>query len=249
MLCSREQTILAESEREALLRFTGLTSGELVWVQLDYEPFPKIDLTEWDGIILCGSRFDSSADEADKSPLQRDVEQHLRDLYSQIVPADFPFLGLCYGLGTLTSFLGGTVDSRYTEEISAPALTLTAEGKADPLLKGLPDTFRAYVGHHEAVSGLPAEMTLLVSGEVAPVQMTRVGHNVYATQFHPELDLDGINLRIEIFADAGYYSPTDRPLVEARVRGVDTKPAHLVLRNFAELYSGFSTGSSLAQEL
>lgn len=236
-LCTREQTILAESEREALLRFTGLPPESLVEVQLDYEPFPNIDLAEWDGIILCGSRFDSSADEADKSPLQRDVEANLREMYAQILEEDFPFLGLCYGLGTLTSYLGGTVDSQYSEEITAPALTLTPAGLADPLLRGLPPVFHAYVGHHEAVSELPEEMTVLVEGEVAPVQMTRVGQNVYATQFHPELDLDGINLRIDIFADAGYFSPEDRHLVEARVRGVNTGPAHQVLRNFVTLHA------------
>lgn len=238
MITSREQEILAQSEREALLRFTDLHPEELEWVRLDWEPFPKLDLAEWDGIILCGSRFDASANEAGKSPLQREVESALYDLYAEILRKDFPYLGLCYGLGTMTNYLGGTVDSRYTEEISAPTLTLTAEGRKDPLLAGMSPQFRAYVGHHEAVSEMAPGMTLLVSGEVAPVQMVRIGKNAYATQFHPELDLDGINLRIDIFADAGYYSPENRPLVEKRVQGVSTADAHLILLNFARLYSG-----------
>lgn len=236
MLTSREQEVLGLSERAALLRYTGLSEEELVWHRLEREPFPEIDLADWDGIILCGSRWDAGAPEETKSQRQRDVEAALDKFYGRIVPADFPFMGLCYGLGTLCQHLGGTITDRYGEEISAPTFTLTPAGRADPMLEGVTERFRAYVGHHEAVGTLPPGMEVLVGGEQAPIQMTRTGTNLYATQFHPELDLDGINLRIEVFADAGYYLPSERPVVEARVLGVDTSAAHRILRNFADRY-------------
>ncbi len=250
MLTTREQEELAQSERQSLLRFTGLKEEELHWVRLEKDPFPYLDLDEWDGIILCGSRFDSSAPEETKSSWQKDVEAALRELYSRILPADFPFLGLCYGIGTLNSYMGGVVDSTYTEEISAPYLTLTEDGREDPLLRGLASPFRAYVGHHEAVTELAPGLATLVSGEFAPTQMIRAGENVYATQFHPELDLVGIQLRIHIFQDAGYYKPEERALIEERVLDVDTSSAHLVLRNFADRYRGRRvalTGDDAAQ--
>lgn len=237
MISSREQEELAQSEREALLRFTGLTPTELHWIRLEHEKFPHLNLADWDGIILCGSRFDKSAPQEEKSPWQVEVEAALDELYGRLLEEDLPFLGLCYGMGTLNTYLGGLVDTTYSEDISAPELTLTEEGENDPLLRGLPRTFRAYVGHHEAVTELAPGLTTLVTGADAPVQMMRAGKNIYATQFHPELDLAGIQLRIDIFSDAGYYPPAQRHLIEERVLGVNTKPAHQILRRFTNLYA------------
>lgn len=236
MISSREQEVLAHNERQALLGFTGLTEHELRWVRLEHEPFPALKLDEWDGIILCGSRFDSSAPEESKSDWQLAVEAGLRELYGRVLEADFPFLGLCYGMGTLNTYLGGVVDSTYAEEISAPELTLTDEGQRDPLLTGVAPKFRAYVGHHEAITELAPGLVTLVSGKQAPIQMIRAGKNVYATQFHPELDQAAIELRIDIFSDAGYYPLEERARIEAGVRGVNTRSAHRVLRNFAQLH-------------
>lgn len=237
MISSREQEELALSEREALLRFTGLEAEQLKWVRLEKEPFPTVNLDEWDGIILCGSRFDASAPPESKSKWQVEVETALDELYGRMLEEDFPFLGLCYGMGTLNQYLGGVVDGTYSEDISAPTLTLTDAGRADPLLSHLPNNFRAYVGHHEAVTELAPGLTTLISGEDAPVQMMRTGNNVYATQFHPELDLAGIQLRIDIFADAGYYPPAERHMIEDGVLGVDTEAAHTILGRFTQLYA------------
>ena len=52
--------------------------------------------------------------------------------------------------------------------------------------------FEAFVGHKEAVRDLPAHAVRLASSPACPVQAFRVGQHVYATQFHPELDIDGL---------------------------------------------------------
>ena len=52
-------------------------------------------------------------------------------------------------------------------------------------------TFDAFVGHKEACRVLPADAVLLASSPTCPVQMFRVRENLYATQFHPELDVAG----------------------------------------------------------
>ncbi|MCI1640920.1 MAG: glutamine amidotransferase [Actinomyces sp.] len=236
MLASRTEEVVADDEFRNLPRLAGMAPGEAVRVRLDREPFPEIDLDDWSGIILCGSPFDVSAPEGLKSAVQRDVEAHLGDLYDRMLQADAAFLGICYGMGTLTLHLGGAVDGSHAEEISAPRLTLTPEGRDDPLLEGMPERFRAYVGHHEAASGLAPGATLLVGGTVAPVQMIRAGESVYATQFHPELDLAGIGVRIEEYAGRGYYPPEERSRVEAEVAAADVRPVHLILRNFVRRF-------------
>ncbi len=238
MLTTRTDQVISDSERQALLRFTGLEPEELVNYRLESGDFPQIDLRQWDGIIMCGSSYDVSAPEEEKSARQKYVEKHLAELTDRIITEDFPLLGICYGLGMVAKHLGGKVGPEISEDISAPVLTKTEAGREDPILAGIPDDFRAYLGHHESVVEKPAAMTTLVTGPVAPVQMVRIKQNTYLTQFHPELDYAGISLRIEVFGDLGYYPVEERAEVEARVTGVDVSPSHLILRNFADRFAG-----------
>lgn len=238
MLTSRVDERVAKSERAALLRFMDLDEDELVNVRMEREEFPEIDFDQWDGIVLCGSHFDVSAPDPEKTELQNRVESYLSGVLGEIQDRNFPFMGICYGLGLMTKRLGGTVGYDISEDVSAPLLSVTEEGRKDSILDGVPDQFNAYVGHHESVLECPPGMTRLVSGEFAPVQMARVGENIYLTQFHPELDLEALLLRIDVFADHGYFPQEERMQIEEEISLVDVAPSHQVLTNFANRYAG-----------
>ena len=128
-------------------------------------------------------------------------------LIGRIVDHDFPFLGCCYGVGTLGSVVGATVDRTYPEPVGALTVTLTEQGRRDPLFADLPDVFDAYGGHKEGASALPSGLPSLAYSADCPIQAFRVGDDVYATQFHPELDAGGICTRIDVYKDYGYFAP------------------------------------------
>ena len=69
------------------------------------------------------------------------------------------------------------------------------------------------------------------------MQAFRVGSRVYATQFHPELDLDGLATRVEVYRYAGYFDPAeaDAVLAAARASGVTETPN--LLGRFVELFA------------
>ena len=67
-----------------------------------------------------------------------------------------------------------------------------------------------------------------------PVQAFRVGANVYATQFHPELDLVGVCTRIEVYKNAGYFAPSEAETLKERSRAVAVKHPMTLLANFVE---------------
>ena len=89
-------------------------------------------------------------------------------LLDQVIGADFPFLGACYGIGMIGSHQRAVVDRRYAEPVGCVPVTLTAQGRADPLLRGLPGRFDAFVGHKEAISRLPGHAVLLASSAALP---------------------------------------------------------------------------------
>lgn len=232
----RPEDAPADDEYAAMLRCTGLDESMLRRVRLEAGPLGDVDLDRWSGIVLGGGPFCVSDPEDAKSAVQRRVEADLARLLDAVVPADAPFFGACYGIGTLGRHQGGVVDRAHPEPVGAVTVELTADGRADPVLGVAPDRFGAFVGHKEALSVLPPRAVLLARSATAPVQAFRVGRNVYATQFHPELDADGLATRVEAYRYDGYFDPAEAAdvVAAARTSGVRTVPA--VLRAFVERY-------------
>lgn len=237
LLATRAEDVPADEEYELFLRYTGLAARDLVRVRMEAGPLGDVDLDDWSGIFVGGGPFNASDPPEKKSAVQRRVEAEFARLLEAVLARDFPFLGACYGIGTVGTALGATIDGTHREPISVIEVERTAAGAADPLLQGLPDTFTAFVGHKEAITRLPPEATLLARGAACPVQMFRVGANVYATQFHPELDVEGISTRIRAYAHHGYFSDGELDLTLAAVRHRPVTHTGLILRAFAERYA------------
>jgi GMP synthase (glutamine-hydrolysing) len=233
----RAENVAADNEYEAILSQSGLAEAQLRRVRLERDELGVVDLAQWSGILLGGGPFNVSDPESEKSPAQRRAEAELAQLAEQVVSADFPFLGACYGIGVLGRIRGGVVDRTYGEPIGAVEVTLTDEGRADPLLAALPDTFDVFLGHKEAVRELPAGAVTLACSHACPVQAFRLGRNVYATQFHPELDVEGLALRIETYREYGYFPPDQaQSLIDLARRNVVTEPPR-ILAAFTERYA------------
>ncbi|MDF2579402.1 MAG: glutamine amidotransferase [Microbacterium sp.] len=237
LLATRAEDVPADEEYELFLRHTGLEPASLRRVRLEAGPMPEIDLDDISGIFVGGGPFNASDPWEQKSLVQRRVEAEFSNLLARVIAHDSPFLGACYGIGTVGAFLGATIDRRFGEPISVVDVELTDAGRRDPLLAGMPPTFPAFVGHKEAISALPSRAVLLASSAGCPVQMFRVGENVYATQFHPELDLEGITTRIHAYAGYGYFAPDELDLTLSAVRRSPVTHTGSILRAFVERYA------------
>ncbi len=237
LLGTRADDHVADNEYEAFLGFTGLDEVHLRRHRLEATPLERLDLDDWSGIFMGGGPFNSSDPAASKSPTQQRVEADLDRLLTAVVAADFPLLGACYGIGTLGTHQGAVVDRTYGEPIGRVPVTVSDAGAADPLFSAVPRIFEAFVGHKEAVRELPGHATLLASSPSCPVQAFRIGRNVYATQFHPELDVPGLCLRIETYRHAGYFAPHEMETVLAIARSGTVHDPPRLLQRFVELYA------------
>lgn len=237
LLAVRAEDAAADNEYESFLAFAGLGERDLRRVRLEQRSLGNIDLDEWSGILLGGGPFNVSDPEGSKSPVQRRAEADLHGLLDNVITADFPFLGTCYGIGTLGRHQGAVVDRRHGEPTGCVPVTLTREGRQDPLLRGLPGTFEAFVGHKEAIGALPRHAVLLASSPACPVQAFRVGLNVYATQFHPELDAVGLCTRIDVYQHAGYFEPGQTAELKALAHRSKVTQPPAIVRRFAQRYA------------
>ncbi len=236
LLSSRAEDPAADGEYAAFLRFTGLPPERLRRIRVEAGPLPELDLDDYAAIFVGGGPFNSSDPPEAKSDVQHRVERELSALLDEVVARDFPFFGACYGVGTLGVHRGGVIDRTYAEPVSAVRIRLTDAGRADPVLAGMAPEFDAFVGHKEACRELPPGAVLLASSAACPVQMFRVQENLYATQFHPELDVAGLLVRVRIYQHAGYFPSAELDdLITRLTPAVVTEPGRM-LANFVARY-------------
>jgi GMP synthase (glutamine-hydrolysing) len=237
LLASRAEDAAADDEYAAYLRYGGLVPEQLRRVRLEAGPLPDLDLAEYSGVIVGGSPFTSSDPAEKKSETQHRVERELARLLDRIVAEDFPFLGACYGVGTLGTHQGAVIDRTFGEQLGGVEIELTQAGLADPLLGGMPRRFTAFTGHKEACTRLPSHAVLLASSRACPVHMFRIKQNLYATQFHPELDAEGLVTRIDIYRHAGYFPPESAEELMADARRYTATEPMKILKNFVDRYA------------
>jgi GMP synthase (glutamine-hydrolysing) len=237
LLSIRGEDEAADDEYRSMMYFAGLDNVGLQRIRLTHRPLGPIDIADWSGIILGGGPYNVSDPPESKSVTQRRVESELLPLIGHVFDHDFPFLGCCYGVGTLGSVIGATIDRTYPEPVGGMTIRVTAAGRADPLFAETPDAFDAYGGHKEAAITLPSDVVCLATSAACPVQAFRVRENVYATQFHPELDLEGINTRIDVYKDYGYFAPESADSLKSDVLRWNVEHPGSILRLFVDRYA------------
>lgn len=233
----RPEDDTSDGEFEAFLKYGQLDEADTHRIRIEKTGIPELSLEDYTAVIVGGSPFDISTPNEEKSAIQVRIETDFRRLFDEIVVRDFPFLGACSGCGLLGSYLDTPISNRYAEPVGGVRVKLTDDGRHDPLLTGFPDQIDVLCGHKEACDELPAGAILLLTGEACPVQMFRVGKNVYATQFHPEGDSEGFAVRIQVYKHHGYFPPEEAETLIAAVNREDTPYAREILRRFVERYT------------
>lgn len=97
-----------------------------------------------------------------------------------------PVLGICLGSQMLAKAAGGQIFRGAQPEVGWYPLELTAEGRLDPLLLGLPDSPEVFHWHGDTFT-LPEGSVRLAQSALYRQQVFRVGHNAYGFQCHLEV--------------------------------------------------------------
>jgi GMP synthase (glutamine-hydrolysing) len=232
----RPEDEAANNELEAIMQHGALDPQETVRLRVERDGLERVDLDRYSAIIVGGSPFDVSTPAERKTAVQKSIEAGFRRLFDDVTDRDFPFLGCCSGNGLLGDYCGARISTRHAEPVGGTDVHLTDEGRRDPLLAGLPHTFRVLAGHKEGCDSVPPGCTLLATNDACPVQMFRLRSNIYATQFHPEGDASGFVLRIKVYQNHGYFPPDEAMALIDAVTAEDTPEARSILKRFVHRY-------------
>ena len=157
------------------------------------QPLPN-DLDDVHGLISLGGPQSANGNDPWVAPeLELMREAHARQV---------PVLGLCLGAQMLAKALGGEVSTMTKPELGWVAVRAAGIGVEDVLHAGIGWTQYVFESHDDHVSKLPEGATIVMKGEVCPVQAFRVGALSYGIQYHPEWTRETILGEIDAATDA-----------------------------------------------
>lgn len=210
---SRENldSVAAEQEhyRRALTGAAELDALSVLDEKLAWTTPDEI-LADYAGVIFGGSgEFDLHGGRDQKDPLRlmaMIILTRLRMFISYVLAEQKPTLGVCFGHQLIGQMRGGEVehDSAQTK-VGTHEVSLTEEGKADPVFKHLPAAFLAQYAHHDSITAMPEGAVVLGSGSNCSFSALRYGKTVYTMQFHPELSAADAIARLD--ANKRYLPP------------------------------------------
>lgn len=109
----------------------------------------------------------------------------LARLMAAYTALDRPVLGICLGSQLLARAYGGDNHLGIAPEFGWVDVSLTDEGRADPVLSQVPPTFPIFQWHSDTFT-LPPDAVHLAESPAARNQAFRIGRTTYGTQFHFE---------------------------------------------------------------
>lgn len=181
----------------------------LRYVNFDREPDARPELERYRGLVVLGGWM--GVYEAEAYPhISRECQ-----LIEQALKQDMPVLGICLGAQILAHVLGASVRKHTQREVGWQQVSLTKEGRQDPIFSSFGPTETVFQMHGDTFD-VPQSAVHLAFSSVCEGQAFRYGQKAYGLQFHLEADQAMIQrflrdpenrAELEFFGDAGRLEP------------------------------------------
>ncbi|HEY8624669.1 MAG TPA: gamma-glutamyl-gamma-aminobutyrate hydrolase family protein [Solirubrobacteraceae bacterium] len=194
-------------------------------------------LADVSGIVSLGGR--ESATELDRYPFLVAEVALMKDALEHGVPV----LGMCLGAQLLALAAGGRVSRIGTVYAGWAELSMTSDGRADPVFGELSDRLRVLKWHEDEIE-LPRLATVLGDTSSPGIALFRVGPAAWGSQMHLEVT-PGMLVDGWLSEDVGVseIEAAGHEIDQFRAESIATLPAQMaesrpVFSRFAELVRG-----------
>ena len=151
------------------------------YVNFGRDPDARPSLDGYRGLVVLGGPM--NVDQVAEHPhLTTEVE-----LIREAIDRGLPVLGICLGAQLIAKALGACVGPSPEKEIGWYDVTLTESGRNDPLFAHFGGTEKIFQWHGDTFA-IPKGAVHLAASPGCTHQAFRYGDNVYALQFHLEVD-------------------------------------------------------------
>ena len=182
------------------------------------DPLP--DCRSVAGIIITGS----TSSVTERAPWMLRAEAYVRE----VVAAETPLFGICFGHQLLAQALGGEVKKNPRgREIGTVEATRVVD---DPLFDGLPETLVVNATHVDSVVALPPRARVIAKTALEQYAALDFGPVARGVQFHPEIDGGVMRGYIEVRRHLLVEEALDAEGIFARASDTPHGPA--LLENF-----------------
>jgi GMP synthase (glutamine-hydrolysing) len=151
------------------------------YVNFGRHPDAEPSLDGYQGLVVLGGPM--SVSDTDRHP---HLTTELK-LIEQAMNRGMPVLGICLGAQLIARTLGSRVYPNDEKEIGWYDVSPTEMARRDPLAAHLKENEKLFQWHGDTFD-IPKEAVHLASSTLCPSQAFRYGPNVYALQFHLEVD-------------------------------------------------------------
>jgi GMP synthase (glutamine-hydrolysing) len=140
-----------------------------------FSSISSLDLSNYSSIILSGRRMNNSGMNIINSKL---IKHSLEN--------DKPLLGICYGAEILALTLGGTIKKMVSSRHGLYEVEVT---KNNPICNG---KINAFESHSYMISKLDSSFSQIATSTDCKFEIFQYkDKNIFGTQFHPEMSMDG----------------------------------------------------------
>ena len=187
---------MAEHEHTSFAAALNCEKDQITVHDLLHTTAHKEPLEDFDMVLFGGSGDYSVVEGGDWLESALDM---MRELFESAKPT----FASCWGFQAMARALGGEVVTDLQQaEVGTLWIQVSDEGKKDPVFSGLGNSFLAHMGHQDIVTRLPKDAVLLASSDKVENQAFRFRNKpIYCTQFHPEIDREGLLTRLRQYPE------------------------------------------------